>query len=145
VSYLLSQAVLNRFSGGDHFYSYRTSLELVVSLAPAMALSAHRMSGRALRWFTPVAVLQVVLIAPGAVLDGFYSPVADVWWRNAFLDALARQPLDLLPLAACALVVALLAVRLLRHPRVVRTLEADAPTPFHSVEPVAREGTTPTP
>ena len=87
------------------------------------------MSDRARRWFTPVAVLQVVLIAPGAVLDGFYSPVADVWWRNAFLDALMRRPLDLLPLAASALLGALLAVRLLKVPRVVRILERDAPSP----------------
>lgn len=129
LSYLLSQAILNRFSGGDQFYAYRTSLELVVALTPALALSAHRMSARARRWFTPLAVLQVVLITPGAVLDGFYTPVADVWWRNAFVDALVRRPLDLLPLAACALVVALLAVRLLEHPNVRRMLEADAPTP----------------
>lgn len=127
-SYLLSQAVLNRFSGGDQFYSYRTSLELVVSLAPALVLSAHRMSERARRWFTPVAVLQVVLIAPGAVRDGFYSPVADVWWRNAFLDALLRRPLDLVPLAAGALLVAVVAVHLLNHPGVLRMLERDAPT-----------------
>lgn len=128
-SYLLSQAVLNRFSGGDQFYSYRTSLELVVSLAPALALSAHVMSDRARRWFVPVAVLQMVLIAPGALRDGFYSPVADVWWRNAFLDALLRRPLDLLPLAACALLLALLAVYLLKHPRFIRILEKDAPSP----------------
>ncbi|HXH77524.1 hypothetical protein [Nocardioides sp.] len=139
-SYLLSQAVLNRFSGGDHFYSYRTSLELVVSLAPALALSAHMMSDRARRWFTPVAVLQVVLIAPGAVLDSFYVPVADVWWRNAFLDALLRRPLDLLPLAACALLVSLIAVRLLRSPRLLRILEQDAPTPVRTSAPVQSTG-----
>ncbi|WP_426241411.1 hypothetical protein [Nocardioides sp. LHG3406-4] len=138
VSYLLSQAVLNRFSGGDQFYGYRTSLELVVSLAPAMALSAHTMSPRARRWFTPLAVLQVVLIAPGALLDGFYSPVADVWWRNAFLDALVRRPSDLLPLATGAFVATLLAVHLLRHPRVVGTLEADAPTPRRGGDSGAR-------
>jgi alpha-1,2-mannosyltransferase len=129
VSYLLSQAVLNRFSGGDQFYGYRTSLELVVSVTPVLALSAHRMSERARRWFAPLAVLQIVLIAPGAMLDGFYSPVADVWWRNAFLDAIVSRPLDLLPLAGVALVAALLAVRLLTHPRVVVLLEADAPAP----------------
>ncbi len=142
LSYLVSQAVLNRFSGGDQFYGYRTSLELLVSITPALALSAHRMSDRARRWFTPLAVLQVVLIAPGAVRDGFYSPVADVWWRNAFLDALVLRPLDLIPLAACVLVVAMLALRLLRHPRVSRMLEADAPTPCHSVGPVSGEWTT---
>lgn len=128
-SYLLSQAVLNRFSGGDQFYSYRTSLELVVSLAPALALSAHRMSDRERRWFVPLAVLQLVLIAPGAVSNGFHVPVADVWRHHAFVEALLHRPLELLPLAAGALVVALLAVRLLRTPGVVRLLEADAPTP----------------
>lgn len=128
-SYLLSQAMLNRFSGGDQFYGYRTSLELVVSLAPALALSAHRMSARARRWFTPVALLQVVLIAPGSMVDGFYTKVDAVWEHNAFLDALLQHPLQLLPLAASALVAGLLAVRLLRHPRVVRLLEEDAPTP----------------
>jgi alpha-1,2-mannosyltransferase len=127
VSYLLSQAVLNRFSGGDHFYGYRTSLELVVSLAPALALSAHRMTPRARRWFTPLAVLQVVLIAPGAVRDGFYTPVRDVWWRNAFLDALLSRPLDLLPPAGVAMLAALVVVQVLRSPRVRRFLDADAP------------------
>lgn len=129
LTYLVSQAMLNRFSGGDQFYGYRTSLELVVSLAPALALSAHRMGPRGRRWFTPLAVLQIVLIAPGAVRDGFYSPVADVWWRNAFLDALVSRPLEILPIVALALAAALFAVHLLRHPRVVLLLEADAPTP----------------
>lgn len=132
-SYLLSQAVLNRFSGGDQFYGYRTSLELVVCLTPALALSAHRMGERARRWFVPVAVLQVVLIAPGAIADGrdvgFYTKVADVWWRHPFLDALVRRPLDLLPLALGALVLALLAVWLLRTERVVRLLDRDVPAP----------------
>ena len=142
-SYLLSQAVLNRFSGGDQFYGYRTSLELVVSLAPALALSAHRMGDRARRWFTPVAVLQLVLIAPGAVRDGFYVPVADVWTRNAFLDALTDRPLALVPLAAAALAAGLLAAHALRHPTVVHLLETDSPTPAGArvrepVSPAAR-------
>lgn len=129
VSYVLGQAVLSRFSGGDQFYGYRTSLELVVALSPALALSAHRMTDRARRWFAPLALLQVVVIAPGALVDGFYSPVADVWWRHAFVDALLRRPEDVLPWALGSLVVATVALRALRHPRVVRVLEADAPTP----------------
>ncbi|UUZ59995.1 hypothetical protein [Nocardioides sp. B-3] len=140
MTYLLSRAVLNRFSGGDQFYGYRTSLELVVSLAPALALSAHRLSDRARRWFTPIAVLQVVLIAPGAMVDGFHSPVADVWWRNAFLDALSSRPLEILPLAGVALVGALFAVHLLKRPRVDRLLEADSEVAGHVV--AEREGPT---
>jgi len=129
VAYLLSQAVLNRFSGGDQFYGYRTSLELVVSLAPALALSAHRLSDRARRWFTPLAVLQIVLIAPGAMVDGFHSPVADVWWRNAFLDAWVSRPLEVLPLAGVALVGALFAVHVLKRGWMGRLLEAEAAAP----------------
>ncbi|TYL46114.1 hypothetical protein FXB39_14430 [Nocardioides sp. BGMRC 2183] len=122
-SYLMSQAVLNRFSGGDQFYGYRTSLELVVALAPALALSAQRMGERARRWFPAVAVLQVVLIAPGAIRDGFHTKVADVWWRHAFLDALVRRPLDMLPLVALTLVVIGLLVALARTDRVARLLD----------------------
>lgn len=137
VTYLLSQAVLNRFSGGDQFYGYRTSLELVVSLAPALALSAHRLSDRARRWFTPLAVLQVVLIAPGAMRDGFYSPVADVWWRNAFLDAWASRPLEILPLTVVALVGALVAVRVVRGGWLGRLIAAEAAAP-HGEEATAQ-------
>lgn len=135
VTYLLSQAVLNRFSGGDQFYGYRTSLELVVSLAPALALSAHRLTDRASRWFTPLAVLQVVLIAPGAMVDGFHSPVADVWWRNAFLDAWWSRPLEMLPLAVVALLGALFAVHVLKGGWMGRLLEADAPSPHETRHP----------
>ncbi|WP_210648762.1 hypothetical protein [Nocardioides sp. SYSU D00065] len=121
-SYVLSQAVLNRFSGGDHFYGYRTSLELVVALAPALALASPHLSERARRWFVPAAVLQVVLIAPGAISDDMYVPVRDVWWRNAFLDALVLRPADLLPLVAAVMVAVLVAVRLLHAGAVVRLL-----------------------
>ncbi|SEB28658.1 alpha-1,2-mannosyltransferase [Nocardioides exalbidus] len=112
-AYTLSQAVLNRFSGGDHFYGYRTSLELVVSLSPALALATPWLSERARRWFVPVAVLQLVLIAPGAISDDMYAKVRDVWWRNAFVDALLTRPTELLPLVALTMAVALVAVRLL--------------------------------
>ncbi|MEQ6901144.1 hypothetical protein [Nocardioides sp. YIM 152588] len=129
VAYLLTQGALVRFSGGDQFYGYRTSLELVVCLAPALALCADRLGERGRRWLGPVAVLQVVLIAPGAVLDGFYVKVADVWWRNAFLDGWVRRPATMLVLVAATLLAVWLVARLLRAPRVVRLLEADAPTP----------------
>ena len=117
-AYALSQVVLNRFSGGDHFYGYRTSLELVVCVAPALALASPWLSTRARRWFAPVAVLQVVVIAPGAITDDIYSPVRDVWWRNAFLDALVERPGELLPLVGLTMVAALLVVRGLHSDRI---------------------------
>ena len=113
--YLLGQAVLNRFSGGDHFYGYRTSLEFVIALAPALALSAHRMGPMAQRWFAPVALLQVAVISVGAVSDDFYSPVRDVWWRNSFLDALVNRPTEALPVVASSLLVCVVLTQLLRR------------------------------
>jgi hypothetical protein len=123
LAYTLSQGVLNRFSGGDHFYGYRTSLELVVSLAPALALAAPMMSTRARRWFVPVAVLQLVLIAPGAISDDMYVPVRNVWWHNAFLDTLLARPTELLPLVALTMGVALVVVRLLHAAPVMAWLD----------------------
>ncbi|WP_141013855.1 hypothetical protein [Nocardioides sambongensis] len=124
-SYLIGQAVLNRFSGGDQFYGYRTSLELVVALAPALALSAHRMGERARRWFPAVAVLQVVLIAPGAIRNDFHTSVADVWWRNAFLDALVRRPLELVPLVLLTLGAIAVVLVIARTERVARLLDRE--------------------
>lgn len=91
--YLLVQAVLNRFSGGDQFYGYRIPLELLACLTPALALSAHRMGPFARRAFAPVAVLQLVMITPGAVVDGFSLKVAHVWHRNAFVWGPVDRPL----------------------------------------------------
>lgn len=103
VAYLLLQGLLVRFSGGDQFYGYRTSLELVACATPAIALSAHRMGERARRWFAPVAVLQLAMITPGAVVDGFAGKVAHVWDRNAFLWGPVDRPLVWLALVVGAL------------------------------------------
>ena len=92
VLYLLLQGLLVRFSGGDQFYGYRTSLELLACATPALALSAARMGPVARRLFAPVAVLQFVMIVPGSVLDGFYVQAADVWYRNAFVNGLIDRP-----------------------------------------------------
>lgn len=125
-SYALSQVVLNRFSGGDHFYGYRTSIELVVALAPALALASPHLSERARRWFVPVAVLQVVVVSVGAISDDLYSPVRDVWWRNAFVDAVVRRPDEVLPLVAVTMVVTLAVVRGLHGARGAQWLDDPA-------------------
>ncbi|WP_183094607.1 hypothetical protein [Nocardioides stalactiti] len=106
VVYLLLQGLLVRFSGGDQFYGYRTTLELLVCATPALALSAHRMGERARRAFAPVAALQFAMITPGAVVDGFAVKVAHVWNRNAFLWGPFERPLAWLVLVGGALVVA---------------------------------------
>lgn len=115
--YLLVQCLLVRFSGGDQFYGYRTSLELLAAATPALALSAERMGPRARRLFAPVAVLQLVMITPGSVLDGFYVPSSDVWFRNAFASGLVDRPLAIATCAGGALVAAALFTALLRSSR----------------------------
>ncbi len=110
-AYLAAQGLLVRFSGGDQFYAYRTSLELLVCLAPALALTAPRMGPPARRAFGPVAVLQAVLIAPGAAVDGFYVQVSDVWHRNAFVMGWVERPALMALLAGGALAAGLLFVR----------------------------------
>lgn len=92
VVYLVVQGLLVRFSGGDQFYGYRTSLELLACATPALALSADRMGPVARRLFVPVAVLQLVMITPGAVIDGFYVQADDVWHRNAFVNGVVDRP-----------------------------------------------------
>lgn len=145
-AYTLSQALLNRFSGGDHFYGYRTSLELVVGLAPALALASPHLGARARRWFVPVAVLQVVVIAAGAVSDDLYSPVRDVWWRHAFVDGLLTRPDELLPLVAVTMALALVVVRVLHSPAVVARLDAaDAVDALRGGGPPSPRGVRPAP
>lgn len=114
VLYLLVQGLLVRFSGGDAFYGYRTSIELVVCAAPALALTAHRMGPRARRWFAPLAFLQVAMIAPGAVIENLGQPVADVWRQHAFLTGAVHRPVVTLGWAVVAVLAAWLVWRITR-------------------------------
>lgn len=121
--YLVVQGLLVRFSGGDAFYGYRTSLELLVCAAPALALSAGRMGGIARRLFAPVAVLQLVMIAPGAVHEDLGLLVADVWHKNAFWWQLFQRPGAVLPVAVGALVVGVGVTLAMRTRAVARLLD----------------------
>lgn len=113
-AYLLVQALLVRFSGGDQFYGYRTSLELLACATPALALSAARMGSIARRLFVPLAVLQLVMIVPGAVVDGFYVEAATVWYRNAFVNGVVDHPLTMTLFTAGSLAAAYAAARVWR-------------------------------
>lgn len=109
VLYLLVQGLLVRFSGGDAFYGYRTSLELVVCAAPALALSAGEMRRVARMLFVPAALLQLALIAPGAITENLGLPVGDVWYENAFVEGVLHRPVvTLVPAATAVLLGALL-------------------------------------
>ncbi len=115
LAYLVVQGLLNRFSGGDAFYAYRTSLELLACAAPACALSLDRVGPVARRWLVPLAVLQVVLIAPGAVIDDLHVPVAEVWYHNAFVVGVLTRPAETLPVIAVAVMAALALLAVVRR------------------------------
>lgn len=102
LAYTLLQGVLNRFSGGDSFYGYRLTLELLACATPALAMSAGRMGGAARRLVAPLLVLQVVVIGTGAILGGLGSRAEDVWTRHSFFSTLAASPAALvLVLVTC--------------------------------------------
>lgn len=111
VLYLLVQGLLVRFSGGDAFYGYRTSLELVVCATPALALSAGEMRRVARTLFVPAALLQLAMIAPGAITENLGLPVADVWHQNAFAQGVLHRPVVTLVPALGAVLVGLVAWR----------------------------------
>lgn len=129
--YLLVQGVLVRFSGGDQFYGYRTSLELLACATPALALTAHRMGPVARRLFVPLAVLQLVMIVPGSVLDGYYVRADDVWRRQSYVNGVIDHTPGMLVFLACSLAASYVAWR-------VWWATAPAPAPAASLARAAR-------
>jgi hypothetical protein len=111
--YTVIQGLLVRFSGGDQFYAYRTSIEILACATPALALASDRMGPLARRLFAPLAVLQLVMIVPGAVLDDFYVDAADVWRRNAFVNGVIDDPGVMALCIAGSLLAAYVVARLL--------------------------------
>jgi hypothetical protein len=102
--YTLVQDNMLSFTGGDGFYAYRCGLELVAACTPAFAFSYHR-AGRVARALTlPVLAMQLVVIAPGALLDRSHFSQDRAWVANDFTDAIAATG------PAAAIVAAALAV-----------------------------------
>jgi hypothetical protein len=88
--YTVLQAALNRFSGGEIFYGYRLTLELLTCLTPALAFSAPRMGDIARRLVGPVLALQFLAIATGAVADGGFVADRYRWTQNSFVLLLEK-------------------------------------------------------
>lgn len=91
--YTLAQLTLNRYTGGGSFFGYRIGLEMLACLAPALALTAHRMGAIARRWFAPVAIVQFAVFAAGAISNPAMFPDADDrWTRNEFIWWVGQEP-----------------------------------------------------
>jgi hypothetical protein len=118
VAYTLLQGTLNRFSGGDMFYGYRLTLELLACSAPAFALSAAAMGRRARMLFPYVLSVQTFAIAAGA-FNGQLGTRADrVWRENSLITAFAPLPLVGVLGLVIALLVGYLAARIWTDPTI---------------------------
>lgn len=92
VLYSLIQLRLNYFAGGDQFYGYRLGLELLTCAVPAFAVAAARGGSMTRAIAALVAAVQVAAISVGAMLEGFYVDLDDVWADNALLMAVRERP-----------------------------------------------------
>lgn len=118
LAYTLLQGTLNRFSGGDSFYGYRLTLELLACAVPALALSAPHMGRWARIAFPYVLSLQVFAIAAGAVNPRLGTLADRVWNENSLITALAPVPaVGVLGLLA-ALSIAYLGARIWASPTI---------------------------
>lgn len=91
--YTAAQLALNRFSGGDSFYTYRLTLELVTLSAPLLVLCwstwTSRRRGRCAA-FVSLMTLSVLLQSLGAV---FYRPAGlGPWQTHDVLGVAAVEP-----------------------------------------------------
>lgn len=90
--YTLIQGLMNHFAGGSAFYGYRLTLELLVTLTPALAFALPHAGRFARSWLPAVAGLQVGATGLGAVFDNPGLPLERAWTGNAFVDLLTAVP-----------------------------------------------------
>lgn len=114
LAYTLLQATLNHFKGGEGFYGYRLTLELLMCAAPALVLSARYLRLPVRRLLGPVLALQFVAFMVGSSAD-FFVPGGNGWWDNAFLLAVRTHPAALVPLTLLCLAVGVLVQRRLEE------------------------------
>lgn len=126
VVYTVVQGIFNRFSGGDAFYGYRITLELLACSVPMLAFAAPRMGRIARVLFGPVLALQALMIAAGAVRDTLKSSVDEVWTRHSFFSA--ADPAVMTGLVIAALAIGFLGQRIWLDP-VPRHLKPQSSNP----------------
>ena len=109
--YTLIQAYFNRYSGGEWFWGYRLSLELLACVGPAIAFSTPRMGRWARRLAAPVVGLQLGAMLIGATTTRFYVLVDEMWHDNALLLALREVPAFVVPVLVLGVAVAMIMER----------------------------------
>lgn len=128
LAYTILQGTLNRFSGGDTFYGYRLTLELLASLAPALALSAPHMGRTARTVFPYVLAVQTIVIASGAINEKLGTRADRVWQEHGFVSAVASMPWVGVAGAAVCLLLGYLAARIWADPAIRPRTPSDVST-----------------
>ena len=90
VVYTVIHAALLEFTGGDSFYGYRYTLELLACTAPAFAMSARSMGRVAQATFAPVLAIQACAITVGSIQDILLVPSDRAWHANTFVILLGN-------------------------------------------------------
>jgi alpha-1,2-mannosyltransferase len=132
--YLVVQGMRSGFAGGDSFYGYRLTLELVACAAPALAFSAHAMGSWARNIFGPVLVFQTLVISVGAIDGRVASPAQAAWTRHTLLSALANYPVLLVGFLFTSAAIGVLLQRIWANPQLRSTRVAGE---GHRVDQVA--------
>lgn len=92
VVYTVAQGQLDYFMGGDGFYGYRLTLEMLACAAPAYLFSAHRAGAWARRLLGPVVGAQFAAISLGAVSEAWFLYREQAWSDNSLWLALRTEP-----------------------------------------------------
>lgn len=132
VAYTLVQGQLNGFSGGSGFYGYRLTLELLVCVFPAYALSFPSTGRWAIRLLGPLLGLQFAAISVGAFGGGKLNE-DHLWTDNSFVFALREVPaLAVWPLLM--ILIGWLAGHVVQHRLAARTSTTDEVAPPRTSE-----------
>lgn len=118
IAYTVIQGMRNPFAGGDGFYGYRLTLELLACATPALAVSAVRMGRYARAALGPVLVFQALVISVGAIDNRVVHSGDEVWTTHTFLSALATIPLALVGFLILCVAIGRLAQRIWSSPTV---------------------------
>ena len=121
IAYTVFEAMLIEFPGGDSFYGYRMTLELLVCLTPAISIAALHVGRWGSALIAPLIALQFVAISIGAVGENMGLPVSQVWRHNSFLDAAFARPAAGVATIALVAVIAFLGRRIWNDPVVRRS------------------------
>jgi hypothetical protein len=118
LAYTVVQGMRNPFGGGDGFYGYRLTLELLACAAPALALSAVRMGRYSRAAYGPVLVFQALVLGVGAIESRVVHSGDDVWTTHTLLSALATMPFVLVAFLGVCVAIGYLGQRIWSSPAI---------------------------